>query len=66
MIRVVNYCWVNIFAVFARMRPVGSRFFGAGNGPLNYTGLYCYAMATAAIISRCKFDNARDAYLFNA
>ena len=66
MFRVVNYFWVNLFAVYARMRPVGSRFFGAGNGPLNYTGLYCYCFATAAIFGRCRFEKARDAYVFNA
>jgi hypothetical protein len=42
------------------MRPVGSRFFGLGNGPLNYTGLFVYLFATACVFSRCKFEKTRD------
>ena len=66
MFRVVNFFWVNIFTVYARMRPVGSRFFGASNGPLNYTALLCYFWASGMILSRCRFEKARDAYIFNA
>ena len=47
------------------MRPVGSRFLGAGNGPLNYTALLCYFWASGMILSRCRFEKARDQYMFN-
>ena len=60
MFRVVNYFWVELFGVYTRMRPVGSRFFGAGNGPLNYTGLFCYFWASGMLLSRCRFEKARD------
>merc|ERR1719263_987040 len=48
------------------MRPVGSRFLGLGNGPLNYSGLFCYFWATGMILGRCRFDKARDQYRFNS
>ena len=48
------------------MRPVGSRFLGLGNGPLNYSGLFCYFWATGMILGRCRFDKARDQYKFNS
>ena len=59
-LRVANFMWVSIFRVYAYMRPVGSRFFGAGNGPLNYSGLFVYFFATAMVFARCRFVNARD------
>ena len=64
--RVVNFMWMSIFRVYAVMRPVGSRFFGLGNGPLNYSGLFCYFWATAMIFGRCKFNNSREQYHMNA
>jgi hypothetical protein len=64
--RLANFFWVSIFRVYAYMRPVGSRFFGAGNGPLNYPGLFCYFWATAMIFARCRFQNARDQIQFNS
>ena len=66
MFRLVNFFWVGLFSVYTRMRPVGSRFFGAGNGPLNYTALLCYFWASGMILSRCRFEKARDQYMFNA
>ena len=65
MFRLVNFFWVGLFSVYTRMRPVGSRFFGAGNGPLNYTALLCYFWASGMILSRCRFEKARDQYMFN-
>ena len=64
--RVANYMWVGIFRVYATMRPVGSRFFGLGNGPLNYPALFCYFWATFCIFARCRFINARDQMYFNS
>ena len=65
MFRLVNFFWVGLFSVYTRMRPVGSRFLGAGNGPLNYTALLCYFWASGMILSRCRFEKARDQYMFN-
>ena len=64
--RVVNYMWMSIFRVYGVMRPIGSRFLGAGNGPLNYSGLYVYIWATCMIFARCRFSKSRDQYMFNA
>ena len=64
--RVVNFLWMSIFRVYGVMRPVGSRFFGLGNGPLNYGALYCYAFATGMIFARCRFSKSRDQYMFNS
>ena len=50
----------------AYMRPVGSKFFGLGNGPLNYPALFVYFWATMGIFSRCRFVNARNQYAFNS
>ena len=47
-------------------RPVGSRFFGLGNGPLNYTGLYIYFLATFILLSQIGFDKKRDILTFNS
>ena len=63
--RFVNYWWMSCYRILAHMRPVGSRFLGAGNGPLNYSGLYIYFFATIGIFSRCSFDRARDVLAFN-
>ena len=63
--RVVNYFYMMLFQVFAYMRPVGSRFFGRGNGPLNYSGLFIYCTSTMAILSRCRFERQRDIIAFN-
>ena len=53
--RMVNFFWMGIFRTYANMRPIGSRFFGLANGPLNYSGLFVYIWATAMIFSRCRF-----------
>ena len=53
--RLVNFFWMGIFRTYALMRPVGSRFFGYSNGPLNYSGLFVYIWATAMIFARCRF-----------
>ena len=64
--RVVNYMWMSIFRLYGAMRPIGSRFLGSGNGPLNYSGLYVYVWATAMVFARCRFTKTRDQYMFNA
>ena len=52
--RVVNFFWMGTWSVLARMRPIGSRFLGLSNGPLNYSGLYVYLMSTMLIFAGCK------------
>ncbi len=47
------------------MRPVFSRFVGAANGPLNYSGLFMYFFLSALIISRFRFIRYRDVMTFN-
>ena len=64
--RVVNYLWMSIFRVYAMMRPIGSRFLGSGNGPLNYSGLFVYFWASSMIFARCRFSKSRDQYMFNS
>ena len=64
--RVVNYLWMSIFRVYAMMRPIGSRFIGLGNGPLNYSGLFVFFWATGMIFARCRFSKSRDQYMFNS
>ena len=64
--RIGNYFWVKILQNYGMMRPIGSRFFGNGNGPINYGGLYVYAFCTACIFGRCRFKRLRDATTFNA
>ena len=64
--RVVNYMWMSIFRVYGAMRPVGSRFLGQGNGPLNYSGLYVYIWATMMVFARCRFSKSREQYTFNS
>ena len=64
--RMVNYLWMSIYQVLGRMRPIGSRFATNANGPLNYSGLFVYVFATGCIFARCRFNNARDQYKFNA
>ena len=64
--RVVNYMWMSIFRVYGAMRPVGSRFLGGGNGPLNYSGLYVYIWATMMVFARCRFSKSREQYTFNS
>ena len=63
--RVANYFWVRIFQVYGVMRPIGSRFFGNGNGPINYGGLWVYAWCTGMIFARCRFNRTRDVMAFN-
>ena len=64
--RMVNYFWMNIFRVYAVMRPIGSRFLGLGNGPLNYSGLFVYFWATFMVLARLRFDKSREATTFNS
>ena len=54
--RVVNFFWIKQYQVLCLMRPVGSRFFGQGNGPLNYTGLFVYIFATLSLLSTTTFQ----------
>ena len=64
--RIVNFFWVGIFRVYGMMRPIGSRFIGLGNGPLNYSGLFCYIFASAMVLGRLRFDKAREQMMVNA
>jgi len=64
--RIGNYFWVKILQNYGMMRPIGSRFFGNGNGPINYGGLYVYAFCTACIFARCRFKRSRDNIAFNS
>jgi len=48
------------------MRPVFSRFLGVQNGPLNYSGLLLYFIATICVVSRFRWIRARDAIVFNS
>ena len=64
--RIVNWWVMGIFHVYGVMRPVGSRFLThLGNGPLNYSALFCYFFCTAMIMSRCKLGAQRDVWAFN-
>ena len=64
--RVVNYFWMSMWAFFARMRPIGSRFFGLSNGPLNYSGLYVYLWSTMLIFAGCRLQKTREISKFNS
>ena len=64
--RVVNYFWVQIFHLLSTMRPVFSRFLGAQNGPLNYSGMLLYFFATILIVGRFRFIRVRDTFTFNS
>ena len=63
--RVVNYVWVMSMQVIGLSRPIGSRFLGLGNGPINYGGLWVYCWCTAMILARCRLTNVRDSTTFN-
>ena len=64
--RVVNYFWVQIYHTLSIVRPVFSRFVGASNGPLNYSGLLLYFLASILVIGRVRFIRLRDNLTFNA
>ena len=64
--RVVNYFWMRMFQIYGGMRPIGSRFLTAGNGPLNYTGMFVYFFASFMVFARLRFSKSRDQYKFNA
>ena len=64
--RVVNFFWVPIYHTLSIVRPVFSRFVGVANGPLNYSGLLLYFLATILIIGRVRFIRLRDTLTFNA
>ena len=65
-LRVANYFWVMIYQTMGVMRPVFSRFIGVTNGPLNYSGLFCYFFCSMQVFSRFRFQRSRDVYFFNA
>lgn len=66
LFRVVNFFWMMIFRIYGCARPIGSRFLGLGNGPLNYSGLFCYFFCTAMVFGRLRFDKAREQMCINA
>lgn len=51
--------------MLAIMRPVGSRFIGVVNGPLNYSGLFLYLFLTILILGRFRFIRVRDILTFD-
>ena len=64
--RVFNYVWIYCFHIYGMCRPVGSRFLTSlGNGPLNYSGLFCYFWCTAMILARCELGDHRAENKFN-
>ena len=63
---VVNYFWAQSLHIYGVMRPIGSRFLGLGNGPINFSALWIYLFSTMMVIAKCKFDKIRDQYYFNA
>ena len=64
--RVANYYWIMIYHTFSIIRPVFSRFNGVQQGPLNYSGLFLYFLATFLVIGRVRFIRIRDNLTFNA
>ena len=64
--RVVNYFWVQVYHTLGIIRPVFSRFLGVQNGPLNYSGLLLYFLASILIIGRFRFIRVRDNLTFNS
>ena len=61
----MNFYLVHTYGALGTMRPIFSRFFGVTHGPLNYTGLFFWFIATGCIMSRLKFTNGRDIMQFN-
>ena len=47
------------------MRPIGSRFIGSQNGPLNYSGIAVYCFCTLMVLNRFRFIRSRDILHFN-
>ena len=64
--RLVNFAWVMMLHVYAVARPIGSRFLtGLGNGPVNYSALFCYLWCTGMVLARCLWDDMRHQTTFN-
>ena len=63
--RVGNYFWMMSQYVLALQRPVLSRFIGASNGPLNYSGLWLWFILTTYMFSTFRFIRVRDFMVFN-
>ena len=55
VLRVVNWFWVSTYQWMGMMRPVGSRFIGSQNGPLNYSGIAVYLFCTWMVFNRFRF-----------
>ena len=65
-LRVVNYFYMMIYQHFGMMRPVFSRFIGNQQGPLNYSGIFVWALMSMFVIARFRFIRSRDVLNFNA
>ena len=64
--RIVNFMYVQSLHIFAVARPIGSRFLTSlGNGPLNYSALFCYFWCTGMVLARCIFGDIRHDATFN-
>ena len=64
-LKVVNFFWVSIYQWMGMMRPIGSRFIGSQNGPLNYSGIAVYCFCTLMVLNRFRFIRSRDILQFN-
>ena len=64
--RVINWYFVRGLQYLASKRPVATRLFGLGHGPINYPAIILYAWFTMFVISRTQIDGVRDIRRFNA
>ena len=63
--KVTNYYWVMMYQMVAMTRQNLTRFIGVQNGPLNYSGLFVWWIATSVIIARFRFIRHRDVLSFH-
>merc|ERR1711893_527007 len=63
--KVVNYYWVMMYQVMALQRQNLTRFVGVQNGPLNYSGIFVWWMATSVILAKFRFIRHRDVLTFH-
>ena len=65
LFRVANYFWMMVYHTICVQRPVLTRFIGASNGPLNYTGLWLWFALTCYMVGTFRFIRMRDFVVFN-
>jgi hypothetical protein len=63
--KVANFFWVQYYHTYSILRPVFSRFFGATQGPLNYSGLFIYFIFSIMIACKFRFIRGRDFVMTN-